>query len=619
MYRKTWIVCTAAALAAWSALADTKCVLARYATLPVTMSGTSPIITGTVNGVPARFVADSGAFFSMLTQESAARFKLRLRELPDDMRVVGIGGTEQAYQAHAKDFTLDGFGGGASLHNVDFVVGGNAFADATDGVIGQNVLGYNDSEFDLANGAIRLFHAKGCGGAAFAYWPSASPVGMIKIDEVNAGAPHAIGEAKLNGTTIRVMFDTGASRSLLSLRAATRAGFRRDDPATIRGEVSGGVGSKTLETWIARFDLLDLGGEQIRNARLRVGDRDLGVDVDMLLGADFFLSHRLYISHDQHRIYFTYNGGHVFDLRTQTNSQDAPQGIVNTAASADGAGAPDAASAAAAVPGAATPGLPADASGFRRRGAASASRGDLHSALADLDEAVKRDPLDAENYHQRGLVRWRNGQPVLAMDDFDQVLKLSPANVEALLLRGSLRLQNGAKESAGADFAAATAAAPADAGVSLRIAGIYSGEELYPEAIAHLDSWISANKDDNRLPQALNDRCWARAMTGQQLDLALADCNAALKKGPRNSAVLDSRGMVWLRQGDFAHAIADYQDAIALQPKSPWSLYGLGIAELRKGLTDKGNQHLQAATALSPEVAAEFGKLGLSPQPAPTQ
>jgi hypothetical protein len=37
-------------------------------------------------------------------------------------------------------------------------------------------------------------------------------------------------------------------------------------------------------------------------------------DFDMLLGADFFLSHHILISNSQHKLYFTYNGGPVFDL-----------------------------------------------------------------------------------------------------------------------------------------------------------------------------------------------------------------------------------------------------------------------------------------------------------------
>ena len=36
----------------------------------------------------------------------------------------------------------------------------------------------------------------------------------------------------------------------------------------------------------------------------------------MLIGADFFLSHRIYVASSQKKLYFTYNGGPVFNLET---------------------------------------------------------------------------------------------------------------------------------------------------------------------------------------------------------------------------------------------------------------------------------------------------------------
>ena len=56
------------------------CKLERYAELPVTMAGTKPLIAGSINGIDALFIADSGAFFSMLSYESAKKF-LRHRRL----------------------------------------------------------------------------------------------------------------------------------------------------------------------------------------------------------------------------------------------------------------------------------------------------------------------------------------------------------------------------------------------------------------------------------------------------------------------------------------------------------------------------------------------------------
>ncbi len=49
----------------------------------------------------------------------------------------------------------------------------------------------------------------------------------------------------------------------------------------------------------------------------------------MILGADFFLSHHILVASSQRKLYFTYNGGPVFDLRPQavaapTNSAQPP-------------------------------------------------------------------------------------------------------------------------------------------------------------------------------------------------------------------------------------------------------------------------------------------------------
>jgi hypothetical protein len=46
------------------------------------------------------------------------------------------------------------------------------------------------------------------------------------------------------------------------------------------------------------------------------------LDVDMLIGADFFLSHRIYVANSQRKLYFTYNGGPVFNLTAEPQGPD---------------------------------------------------------------------------------------------------------------------------------------------------------------------------------------------------------------------------------------------------------------------------------------------------------
>jgi predicted aspartyl protease len=258
MRRGSLGVSIALVLVALPARVSAACQLERYAELPVTMAGTAPLIAGSINGVDALFIADSGSFFSALSDESAKRFKLRLNSIPGGLEVRGLGGAADARSTVARDFTLAGWSAG-TLHNVEFVVVGNSFAGAAAGLIGQNVLGHADTEYDLANGVIRLFHSKGCADRSMAYWQESGAIAVVDIANTSVLSPYLIGTAKLNGSRIRVMFDTGASRSMLNRKAAARAGIKTDRADVVAGGVWSAVGRQSVESWLARFDSLDLG------------------------------------------------------------------------------------------------------------------------------------------------------------------------------------------------------------------------------------------------------------------------------------------------------------------------------------------------------------------------
>src|SRR5258708_30428632 len=68
------------------------CKLALLTQLPVTMDAMRPMVTVSFNGSETRLIADSGAFYSMISAPIAAQFKLRLSAAPDGLRVGGIGG-----------------------------------------------------------------------------------------------------------------------------------------------------------------------------------------------------------------------------------------------------------------------------------------------------------------------------------------------------------------------------------------------------------------------------------------------------------------------------------------------------------------------------------------------
>ncbi len=56
------------ALALGAGPAAAACKLGRLAELPVTMQGLVPVVSAKIDGADVRLIADTGAFFSMLTR-----------------------------------------------------------------------------------------------------------------------------------------------------------------------------------------------------------------------------------------------------------------------------------------------------------------------------------------------------------------------------------------------------------------------------------------------------------------------------------------------------------------------------------------------------------------------
>jgi tetratricopeptide (TPR) repeat protein/predicted aspartyl protease len=575
------------------------CKLGRIAEFPITMEGLRPLMSAKINDHDVQFVVDSGAFWSMMSAASVSQLNLPTHSAPFGFYVTGAGGTSASVSiATVKVLML----AGQPLHNVEFLAGGSdAGGYGSIGLLGQNVLHVADVEYDLGAGFVRLMKPDDCSKSALAYWvaPGMS-YSVMDLSASDRAILQTRGVAYVNGSLIRVVFDTGAWASTLSLKAAARVGIKPDSPGVVAAGVSSGIGKGTYQTYIAPFASFKIGDEEIRNTRLRIGDIDLE-DADMLIGPDFFLSHRIYVANSQHKLYFTYNGGPVFKL-------DPGVPIKTDAVPALDASPEDAKSA--------SPG-PGDAADYGRRGAAFAARREFEPALAALTRACELAPDNPEYHYQRGMVYWQMRQAAPAMADFDRALELKPDNVMVRVSRAGLLLQGGDKARAAADLDAAAAAAPREADAHFEIAQLYEGAGLPKSAIAQYDLWIAYHDVDARLPRALNGRCWVRALEGTDLALAKKDCDAALKRADKSTSVYaqfaDSRGLVLLRLGEYDKSIADYDASLKINPKNAWSWYGRGVDKLRKQKTAEGEADMAQATALWAGVAEEFKRRGITP------
>lgn len=582
MKRLGGALCLLATLLAGGRAHAGQCTVGSILELPVTMAGTKATVDAEVNGKRARFVVDSGAWFSIMSRGSAAELGLALVATPANLRIEGVGGVAKTSMVVVKKFGIGGF----AVADVPFLVAPNEMGVA--GVLGQNLLGASDVEYDLAGGSVRLMRSRNCSGVNLAYWAGTKPFSVMPIDPPGESDEHTVGVVIVNGVRLRAMFDTGASTSLMTLAGARRAGIDVHGPLARPADAIRGFGPRGFDSWIVPVADLKMGNEEVKNLHIRVSAAELGPGVDLLIGADFFLSHRVYVANEIHKLFFTYNGGPIFDVGTTPKGAEI-----------------------AANPGEAGREAPTDAQGFYRRAMTADARGDRDGALADLDRACAMAPGEARYLLARARLRLAMGKEADAGEDLTRALAIQPDDPEALVIRASLEHQAHRDAAARADLDAAAKAAGPAANVHVLLAHGYLDLDAFDAAIAEFTLWLKVHADDIESPVALNGRCWARALAGRELAEAIADCTEALRKRPRQPAFLDSRGLAYLRAGHLDQAIADYSAALAGDPHMAWSLYGRGLARRAKGDKTGGDADIAAAVAMRPGVADEARRYGI--------
>lgn len=551
--------------------------------LPVHMEGSRAITTLGINGTQIPVIVDTGAFFSMLTRATADQLGLRTKALPDGFRVEGLAGN----MVHPRKTTVETVQlQNSAISGVEFLVGGNDSGLGAMGILGRNILGVLDAEYDLAHGMIRLVKPVGdCDKANMAYWAGDTPVSVVDLKPSASETRPAIrAKLQLNGHEITAMFDTGAS-TLVSLDAAHQAGLKDSDLRD--NSITYGVGQGHVKWWTGSFATVALGGETVRNNRLGVSDFE-SRSFDMLVGIDFFLSHHIYVSVDNERMYFTYNGGPVFARNVERKAE---------ATAAPGSQAAD--------------DLSADA--LFRRGTASLSRKDLAAALADLDRACAMEPGNARYHFARAEAhKWLKDVPK-ALADLDTALLLDPRLDDARLLRATSTPRDADMTRALQDLATLDATLPTRSNMRASVARAYDGLGKPSLAIKQWTLWIDSHRDDVMLPAARNGRCWARMEANLELDNALADCDDAIDDDSDNASFRASRGWLQLRLNQPAKAKADFDRALKVNPGSAWALYGRALARLRAGETALAQADLAAARAAEPRIDRKVKEAGFEP------
>ena len=114
---------------------------------------------------------------------------------------------------------------------------------------------------------------------------------------------------------------------------------------------------------------------------------------------------------------------------------------------------------------------------------------------------------------------------------------------------------------------------------------------------------------------AYTDRCSAYDGLGNEVS-AVPDCEQALRLNPGSTAAHIDLGVISIRQKKYADAVAQFDQTIALAPGSATALLDRGIAYELLGSRDAAIADYQNALKIDPALpAAQAGlkRLGIDP------
>lgn len=297
-----WLFCLTANVAA-NVAANAACSVDNQATIPLDASGGAITVPVEVNGIAATFILDTGAQRSVVTPAAVQRLGLARDEWAGTaMR--GIGGIENRPNANPRTLTL----GGVNLvrrtvhHDTSLTVGilphTRAGNRVIDGLLGRDFLSLFDLDIDVAAHRLTLLQVRSCSGrflpwsGTYAAVPVTTPAGNAMVVPVT-----------LDGTPLRALLDTGASASLLAAPGIFRTGLRQSSLEGDPADQVSGLGPRTVTMHRHIFRSLQVGGQTIDAPVIWVAPIRLTPIVDMLLGADWVASRRVWISYATRQLF----------------------------------------------------------------------------------------------------------------------------------------------------------------------------------------------------------------------------------------------------------------------------------------------------------------------------
>jgi len=283
-------------------VAAATCRVETLARVPVTLAGRSPLVTVQVDGQPARFVLDTGAERSVVSEAAVQRLGLA-RDQWVGTTMGGIGGVDRRPNALPRSLNL----GGVPLvrhtlnHDTSLVVTPalrGVSANVADGLLGRDYLSMFDLDLDMPDKVVGLEGVRDCSGR---FLPWAAPYTAVPVTEVLGGA--VVMPVSLDGRPLRALLDTGASSSLLSAPGMFKLGLNVAQVSGDPSDTVNGIGPRSVVMRRHRFATMTVAGQEADRPEIWVAPVHLSPIVDMLLGMDWLIARRVWISNATRQVF----------------------------------------------------------------------------------------------------------------------------------------------------------------------------------------------------------------------------------------------------------------------------------------------------------------------------
>jgi tetratricopeptide (TPR) repeat protein len=221
--------------------------------------------------------------------------------------------------------------------------------------------------------------------------------------------------------------------------------------------------------------------------------------------------------------------------------------------------------------------------------------GRWQAAIDDTDAALKINPDRPIAYHRRAYANWGLGKLEAAARDYGEAIRLAPDLTYAYSERASVLIELERFDEAHRDIDKAIELQPNSAELRRRRASVFEAQTKFAEAKAAYQDAIDLAPDDG---WGYEGRAWANLYL-RNLVAAMADCNLAIKKLPKEPATYRCRARVKYESGNQAGALRDLTKAHAMASAYGAAYYDKGHIFLKQGQYEEARDNFSRAIALN--------------------